>query len=61
MTCCKSALRLPADQQKKFLHEACAGDAALEQEVESLLSSHGRLGEFLERPALATTQTVLLT
>lgn len=56
----QAVLRLPSDQQKKFLHEACSGDTALEQEVESLLSSHGKLGEFLERPALATTQTVLL-
>src|ERR1700691_3765547 len=49
----QSALRLAADQQKEFLRNACAGDAALEQEVQSLLSSHGRLGDFLEEPAIA--------
>src|SRR5277367_6818569 len=46
----QSALRLPADQQKEFLRNACAGDADLEQEVQSLLSSHGKLGDFLEEP-----------
>ena len=46
----QSALRMPADQQKEFLRKACAGDPALEQEVQSLLSSHGKLGSFLEEP-----------
>jgi eukaryotic-like serine/threonine-protein kinase len=50
----QSALRVPSDQQREFLRQACAGDADLEQEVQSLLSSHGKLGEFLEKPALAT-------
>ncbi len=49
----QSALRVPADQQGEFLRNACAGDAALEQEVQSLLSSHERLGDFLEKPAVA--------
>ena len=46
----QSALRLPADQQKEFLRKACAGDSVLEQEVLSLISSHGKLGTFLEEP-----------
>jgi len=46
----QSALRLPADRQKDYLRIACAGDSALEQEVLSLISSHGKLGSFLEEP-----------
>lgn len=56
------ALRVPVDQQREFLHQACGADAELEQEVQSLLSSHGKLGEFLENPALAAvTHAVTLT
>jgi len=46
----QSALRLPADQQKEFLRNACAGDSSLEAEVLSLISSHQKLGNFLEEP-----------
>ena len=46
----QSALRLPAGQQKEFLRNACAGDVALQTEVLSLLSAHGKLGNFLEEP-----------
>ncbi|MGA7930729.1 MAG: protein kinase, partial [Candidatus Sulfotelmatobacter sp.] len=48
----QAALRLPAEQQEAFLQQACAGDLPLLQEVMSLLSSHGKLGDFLEKPAL---------
>src|SRR5579863_148610 len=51
----QSALHLPADQQDSFLRQACAGDGALEQEVRSLLSSHNKLGAFLEQPVLAVS------
>jgi eukaryotic-like serine/threonine-protein kinase len=42
------ALRLanPAERQA-YLDQACAGDQALRQEVESLLSAHDRAGDFL--------------
>jgi len=49
----QAAVRLPAEEQESFLREACAGDDLLAQEVKSLLRSHGELGEFLEKPALA--------
>jgi len=48
----QSALRLPPDQQQQFLKQACSGDAALEREVQSLLSSHQKAGGFLEQPAI---------
>jgi predicted ATPase/serine/threonine protein kinase len=48
----QAALRLPAEQQEAFLIQACPGDPPLVQEVMSLLSAHGKLGDFLEKPAL---------
>jgi serine/threonine protein kinase/tetratricopeptide (TPR) repeat protein/TolB-like protein len=55
----QSVLQVSPDQQKEFLRQACAGDASLEHEVQSLLSSHEKLGEFLEQPALGmATQTL---
>ena len=55
----QAAVRLPAEQQEAFLRQACAGDDPLAEEVRSLLRSHGALGDFLERPALAGgTQSV---
>jgi predicted ATPase/serine/threonine protein kinase len=47
-----SALAVPSDRRDEFLRQACAGDAELEQEVRSLLTSHRNLGGFLERPAI---------
>ena len=41
----------PADERAAFLDEACAGDATLRQEVESLLAQPVSADEFLERPA----------
>src|ERR1700733_10264063 len=58
----QSVLQVSPDQQKEFLRQACAGDASLEDEVQSLLSSHEKLGEFLEQPALmVATQDVTVT
>jgi serine/threonine protein kinase/tetratricopeptide (TPR) repeat protein/TolB-like protein len=55
----QSVLQVSPDQQKEFLRQACAGDASLEHEVQSLLSSHEKLGEFLEQPAMGmATQNV---
>ena len=47
-----SALAVPSDRRDEFLRQECAGDAELEQEVRSLLTSHRNLGGFLERPAI---------
>ncbi|MDQ6760909.1 MAG: serine/threonine protein kinase, partial [Acidobacteriota bacterium] len=43
--------RTPAERNS-FLRNACAGDAALEGEVRSLLSSEEQAGRFLENPAI---------
>jgi Tol biopolymer transport system component/tRNA A-37 threonylcarbamoyl transferase component Bud32 len=48
----QSALERASDERAAYLHEACAGDEALRQEVESLLSREKGLDGFLEAPAL---------
>jgi serine/threonine protein kinase len=45
-------LDLPAAQRAEFLDRACAGDAELRQEVETLLQAEQQAGEFLKQPAL---------
>ena len=49
----EEATRLPGAERASFLHEACKGDDALEQEVWSLLSARQKSEGFLEEPAIA--------
>ena len=42
---------LPAERRTAYLAEACGGNEALRQEVESLLASDERAKSFLETPA----------
>ena len=44
------ALDRPADDRSAWLAERCAGDGALQREVEALLSAHGRVDGVLDRP-----------
>ena len=44
----EQALEQEPDRRGAFLDEACQGDAALRQEVESLLSAHGKAEGFTE-------------
>src|SRR5262245_31130193 len=46
------ALDLGRDEREGFLLEACAGDADLRREVESLLAAHEDAGTFLQSPAV---------
>jgi serine/threonine protein kinase len=46
-----AACALSPEARAAFLDRACAGDAALRQEVESLLEANAAAGEFLLRPA----------
>ena len=50
-----AALRQDASRRDEFLRAACGGDAALRQVIESLLGDAGKLGDFLEKPALEAT------
>src|SRR5262245_48184290 len=50
-------LDLPdAATRSAFLAKACAGDAVLRAQVESLLRSHANAGSFLSKPALPPVQ-----
>src|SRR6266545_2357696 len=46
----------PAARQV-YLADACRGDAALRQRVETLLEVYGRAGNFLEKPVVGTVGT----
>lgn len=48
----QAASKLPPDQRGAFLHQSCAGDEELRQEVESLLSYEQAAEGFMESPAL---------
>jgi eukaryotic-like serine/threonine-protein kinase len=49
------ALELEEGARAAFLDQACAGDAGLLHEVQSLLQAHANCGDFIERPALEET------
>lgn len=55
----QAALDLPREKRPAYLKEACAGDADLQREVESLLSSHDRSADFMERPAIESDAAVI--
>jgi len=54
-----AALELDANQQATFLNQACAGDAGLRAEVESLIASHAKAGSFIVEPAMKVAARVL--
>src|SRR6185503_18655904 len=49
----ESALERDPVERSAFLNDACAGDTALRSEVDALLDSHARSGDFMESPAYA--------
>jgi eukaryotic-like serine/threonine-protein kinase len=49
----QEVLDVPPTARAAYLTKACAGDDALQREVESLLASHEEAGEFIETPAAA--------
>lgn len=49
----ESAIERDPLARSAFLDEACAGDPALRNEVEALMDSHARAGDFIESPAYA--------
>ncbi|HKS28622.1 MAG TPA: protein kinase [Pyrinomonadaceae bacterium] len=46
-----AALEVAPEERGSFLDKACSGDAALRREVESLIASHERTGNFIDSPA----------
>src|SRR5258707_3616152 len=45
-----AALELRPAERGAYLDQACAGDAALRQQVEALLLSHAQAEDFMEAP-----------
>lgn len=54
-----AALELRADERAFFLERACAGDAELRHQVESLIASHDQAAEFISSPALTVAAEML--
>src|SRR5208337_1086163 len=53
-----AALERPESQRAAFVEEACAGDGALREEVQSLLA-HEDAGSFIESPAIKVAAQAL--
>ena len=47
-----TALEVETRERARFLEESCPGDSELRAEVETLLATHEKAGEFLGRPAI---------
>ena len=54
----EQALEQERDRRKSFLDEACRGDDALRQEVESLLAAHERAGSLLNSAAVGMSRGI---
>jgi len=46
-----SAMQYMPEERDSFLQQACSGDASLRSEVESLIASHDKSGDFIDQPA----------
>jgi serine/threonine protein kinase/Tfp pilus assembly protein PilF len=56
---CQAALERPENQRAAFLDQACAGDAALRDEVGSILAQGEHGASFIESPALEVAAQAL--
>jgi len=56
----QEALDRPPLDRASFLDDACAGDAKLKEEANSLISAYDEAGDFIEQPAIARDARVLL-
>jgi serine/threonine protein kinase len=54
----RSALERKTGERDRFIEAACQNDAALRQEVLSLIAAHEQAGSFLERPAIQGARKV---
>jgi serine/threonine protein kinase/tetratricopeptide (TPR) repeat protein len=52
---CQAVELASEDDRRRFLDQACGGDAELRRQVEELVRHHFAAGSFLENPALAPT------
>ena len=54
-----AAVEQEPEQVSAFLDTACEGDAVLRREVEALLASHQRAGQFIERSAVGLATRII--
>ncbi|MBD0370953.1 MAG: PD40 domain-containing protein [Pyrinomonadaceae bacterium] len=54
-----AALEVAPAERVAFLDKACSGDAEIRHEVESLIASHERTGEFIDAPAFEAAAHLL--
>ena len=50
----------PPDERASFLGEECHGDESLRKQVEAMVKSHERSGNFIESPAFAVAPELLI-
>lgn len=53
------ALELEADRRPAFLDESCRDDPSLRNEVETLIASHEKAGDFIEKPLCESAPELL--
>ena len=56
-----SAIQVRPEERAAFLSSACSGDDDLRSEVESLIASHEKTGEFIDGPAYQAAAESLVT
>jgi Tol biopolymer transport system component len=54
----QAALKARPDERSAYVQNVCAGDRALQAEVESMLAAHERAGSFAEGPAAGTIRVL---
>src|SRR5213079_2698708 len=50
----------PSEERASFLGEECHGDESLRKQVEAMVKSHERSGDFIESPAFAVAPELLI-
>ncbi|HJT68118.1 MAG TPA: protein kinase [Pyrinomonadaceae bacterium] len=55
-----SAINYRPEERGLFISQACSGDDTLRSEVESLIASHERSGEFIDQPAFQLAAPLLV-
>jgi serine/threonine protein kinase/Tfp pilus assembly protein PilF len=56
----EAALDCATDEREAFLNRACLSDEALRDEIESLLASHDKARNFMEKPAVGEVAEIVL-
>ena len=55
----QAALALDPEDRPAFLDHACKSDPSLRQEIDSLLASHDRAGDFISKPAIEASPSLI--